>query len=47
LFEKCTMACFTNFYKNHSTSIVNSPNILFCSFLPSCFGFSNFIDFYG
>jgi len=37
LFEKCTMACFTSFYRNHSTSIVSSLNIFFCSFLPMLF----------
>jgi hypothetical protein len=47
LFEKCTMVCFTNIYRNCSTFVVNSSNILFCSFLPIFFGFSNLIDFYG
>ncbi len=47
LFRKCTMACFTNFYKNRSTSIVSNLDFIFCSFLPMFFGFSNFIDFYG
>ncbi len=37
LFKKCTMACCTSFYRNHSTSVVNSPNVLFCSFLPMLF----------
>ncbi len=37
LFQKCTMACSTNFYRNRSTSVVSSPNILFCSFLPMLF----------
>ncbi len=37
LFEKCTMACYASFYKNHSTSIVSSPIFFFCSFLPFLF----------
>jgi hypothetical protein len=28
LFRKCTMACSTNFRKNHLTSVISSPNIL-------------------
>ncbi len=47
LFKKCTMACSTSFCRNCLTSIINSPNILFCSFLPMFFGFSNLIDLYG
>ncbi len=37
LFEKCTMACSVSFCKNHSTFVISSPNILFCSFLPMLF----------
>ncbi len=34
LFEKCTMAYRTSFYRNHLTFVVSNPNFLFCSFLP-------------
>jgi hypothetical protein len=44
LFEKCTMACSTNFCGNHSTSIVNSPNYYCFKFF---LGFPNFTDLYG
>jgi hypothetical protein len=37
LFEKCTMACSTNLYRNRLTFVVSSPNIIFCSFLPMLF----------
>jgi hypothetical protein len=37
LFERCTMACSISFYKSHSTSVISSPNIFFCSFLPMLF----------
>jgi hypothetical protein len=37
LFKKSTMACSANFCKNHSTSVICRPNILFCSFLPMFF----------
>jgi hypothetical protein len=37
LFEKCTMAYSTSFYKNCFTSIVSSPNILFYSFFAMFF----------
>jgi hypothetical protein len=29
LFEKCTMACFADFYISRFTSVISSPNILF------------------
>ncbi len=34
LLKKCTMAYYASFSRNRSTSIVNSPNFFFCSFLP-------------
>jgi hypothetical protein len=34
LFAKCTMVYSTNFCRNCSTSLVSSPNIVLCSFLP-------------
>jgi hypothetical protein len=37
LFKKSTMACFVSFCKNRLTSMVNSPNFIFCSFLPMFF----------
>jgi len=37
LFEKCTMACFASFCRNHLTYIISNPNILFCSFLSMFF----------
>jgi hypothetical protein len=37
LFKKCTMVYLANFCKNRSTSIVSSPNIFFCLFLPMLF----------
>jgi hypothetical protein len=47
LFKKCTMAWHTIFYKNHLTSVISSPNFLFCSFLPILSWISNLIDLYG
>jgi hypothetical protein len=37
LFQKCTMASSSNFYRNRSTFIISSQNVLFCSFLPMLF----------
>ncbi len=45
MFKKCTMACFANFCRNHSTSIVSNPNIIFCSFLPMSFQIFQFHRF--
>jgi hypothetical protein len=47
LFKKCTMAYFASFCRNHSTSVISSPNILFCFFLAMFFWISNLIDLYG
>jgi len=47
LFEKCTMACFASFCRNHSTFVIWSANFFLAPSFQCFFGFSNLIDLYG